>query len=88
MKRYRYHYYDVEVPPDLSQDKEERADIAINQARERARLYITPCSWWATHDDGNTVRVCRISNKPIINPASPSAIAYERCCDPGQLMSE
>ena len=65
MRRFRYHYYNIKIPPEESVDKEERAIMAINDARDIARLYIMPCSWKVLRDDGNTVKVCRISNRPM-----------------------
>ena len=41
----RYHYYRVTVPGDAFNDIKEAAEAAINEARERAKLYITPALW-------------------------------------------
>ena len=34
-------------------------DYAINSARDRARLYVTPCQWTATYDKHNRFIVRR-----------------------------
>lgn len=73
MRRYRYHYYNIEIPPDCSSDPEERFNLAILQAKEQAKLFIVPCDWTKVRDDGNIVRVCRKSRKMIApEPGSPT----------------
>jgi hypothetical protein len=57
--RYLYDYYAVNIPSDCTEDPEERADLAINEARERAALYVIPCEWRIMSDDGENVRVVR-----------------------------
>jgi hypothetical protein len=57
--RYLYDYYVVNIPSDCTEDPEERADLAINEARERAVLYVIPCEWRIMSDDGENVRVVR-----------------------------
>ena len=47
-----YDYYDVEVPGDCADSIEDLADIAINEARERARLYCIPALWTARLVEG------------------------------------
>jgi hypothetical protein len=47
-----YDYYDIEVPGDCADTVEELADIAINEAMERARLYCMPALWSARLVDG------------------------------------
>lgn len=42
--QFRYDYYWVDVPTDLG-TLSERADQAITEAREQARLYVMPCEW-------------------------------------------
>lgn len=42
--KFRYDYYTVDVPTDLG-TMSERADVAINEARETARLWVVPCEW-------------------------------------------
>jgi hypothetical protein len=54
-----YDYYDVDLPSDCC-DESERFDLAVNQAREMARLYVMPCEWRLVSDDGESVRVCRV----------------------------
>jgi uncharacterized protein GlcG (DUF336 family) len=59
VSQYCYDYYHIDVPSDYSEDPEERAETAINEARERARLYCIPCTWTIIDDDGETVLVRR-----------------------------
>jgi len=59
MANYRYDYYSIDIPSDVTEDRRERADMAIDQAREQAKLYVIPCSWEVRADDGNTVQVRR-----------------------------
>ena len=44
----RYDYYIIDVPVDCADTLDALADIAINEARERAKLYCIPCDWSAT----------------------------------------
>lgn len=41
-------YYTVELPGDVYDSLESLADLAISEARERARLYCCPAIWTAT----------------------------------------
>ena len=59
MPQYAYDYYLVEVPSDYSEDPEERENAAINEAKERARLWVVPCEWFVVWDTGELVKVCR-----------------------------
>lgn len=67
-RKYRYDYYTIDVPreafesPDMSEEEtdERQADCAINEAREKARLYVIPCEWRIISQVGDTVRVCRV----------------------------
>ena len=59
----RYHYYTIEVPSDCETDPELRFDLAVNEARERANLYIMPCEWRLIRDNGEDVRICRVSRR-------------------------
>ena len=43
----KYDYYTVAVPGDCADTLAELADVAINEARERARLYAIPAEWLA-----------------------------------------
>lgn len=52
-------YYTVDVPRDFSDDADERFDVAVNEARERAATYVLPCRWRLVWDRGDAVRVCR-----------------------------
>ena len=45
--KYVYDRYRVAVPGDLADDLESLREAAIAEARERARLYVMPCAWWA-----------------------------------------
>jgi len=64
-----YDYYDVEVPGDCADSIEELASIAIDEARERARLYCIPALWTARLIAGVVgdwtvyFRVCRKRHK-------------------------
>ena len=40
-------YYTVSVPGDVYDTVEELADLAINEARERTRIYAMPAVWAA-----------------------------------------
>ena len=61
----RYDYYMIDVPGDCDDSLEGLARIAIDEARERARLYCLPALWTAVRvvgDVGDLVvrfRVCR-----------------------------
>jgi hypothetical protein len=61
----RYDYYTVDVPGDCADSVEELGNIAIDEARDRARLYCIPALWTARRISGEvgdfTVRfqVCR-----------------------------
>ena len=58
-------YYTVKVPGDAADTIQELAELAINEARERAKLYCIPASWTPTLVSGEvgdcevTFRVCR-----------------------------
>lgn len=54
----KYDYYTIEVPSDIT-GPEERASIAIAEAREAAKVYAVPAEWKVLSDDGTTVRVRR-----------------------------
>ena len=58
-KRYIYDYYDVDIPDDCEEDADRRFLLAVNQARDAARIYAIPCLWYLVFLDGNVVRVCR-----------------------------
>ena len=67
-KRLKYDYYTVILPGDLFESMEEFKDYAINEAREKAKLYVIPCSWRVKLISGEIgdweikFRVCRIRN--------------------------
>jgi len=48
----RYDYYDIDVPGDCADTIGDLASIAIDEARERARLWVMPCLWTARHVSG------------------------------------
>ena len=64
-----YDYYTIDVPGDCADTIEELAGIAIDEARDRARLYCLPALWTATRIVGDVgdwtvrFRVCRKRHK-------------------------
>lgn len=52
MSKFRYDYYTVSIPGDLSDDMTVLADQAITEAKERAKLYVMPATWTATRISG------------------------------------
>lgn len=52
-------YTDDELSIIESEIKENRANLAIDIARENAKLYAMPCLWYVISDNGNQVKVCR-----------------------------
>lgn len=56
-------YYTAWVPRDYSENPEERAEVAINEARENMRTYVIPAQWRIVWDRGDYVRVARDSRK-------------------------
>ena len=52
-------YYTVDVPQDCEEDPERRFDLAILEARDRARLCKLPCNWRLVWDSGDSIRICR-----------------------------
>ena len=65
MRRYKYDYYEVDVPGDCADSVEELGQIAITEAEDRTRLYCLPALWIATRVAGVVgdwtvqFRVCR-----------------------------
>jgi hypothetical protein len=55
-----YDYYTVNIPSDCENNPSIRFDLAVMQARENARLYVTPCNWKLISDTGEDVKICRI----------------------------
>lgn len=47
-----YDYYTIEVPGDIYPTLKWLGEVAIDEAKERARLYCIPCEWTATHVRG------------------------------------
>ena len=63
---YDYYWYDPYDSAELVEaygGKEEALDGAIQQVRDRVRLYAMPCSWVAEWI-GDTIRVRRIRHSP------------------------
>lgn len=62
-------YYEVKLPTDLSDSLDDLSSMAINEAKERARLYCVPAEWSAKLIAGEvgegevSFRVCRLRNK-------------------------
>jgi hypothetical protein len=50
--KYLYDQYTIDVPGDCAETIQELGEIAINEARERARLYCMPANWTATRISG------------------------------------
>lgn len=69
MRRFQYDYYTCDVPGDCADSVEELASLAINECRDRARLYCLPALWAAVRVAGDVgdwtvrFRVCRKRNK-------------------------
>ena len=61
----RYDYYMIGVPGDCADSLEELGGIAIDEMRDRARLYCRPAMWTAVRIRGDVgdgtvwFRVCR-----------------------------
>ena len=47
-KRFTYDVYFVDVPKDVTESLEEAKQIAVNEAQDRARLWCSPCEWYAS----------------------------------------
>lgn len=67
MIKYRYDYWMVYLPSDLSDSEEEMFQYAIREAASRSRFYRT-LAWWTvtrvgTHGDFNIYKVRRKSRK-------------------------
>lgn len=75
-KKFVYDYYKVLIPNDLSDDPKYAASVAIDQAREQAKLYCIPCEWTATKIGQNALddiyRVRRKRNRVAESYKSPS----------------
>jgi hypothetical protein len=67
-----YDYYEVDVPGECADFMEDLGDIAINEARDRARLYCMPALWTAEPIAGDvgdftvTFRVRRKRYRPAL----------------------
>lgn len=75
MKRFKYDYYDVEVPGDCADSVEELGQVAIAEAVDRTRLYCIPAIWSAVLVAGEVgdftvqFRVCRKRGNPRLQAA-------------------
>jgi hypothetical protein len=59
-----YDYYTIAIPTDAFATKEEAGSHAIDEARERARLYCMPADWRAVLlSEGGLDFVFRVSRK-------------------------
>ena len=62
-------YYTIDIPGDAYDNMDDVDNAAINEARERAKLYVIPCGWHIVRRTGELgdwnikVRVCRTRNK-------------------------
>ena len=52
-------YIEIDLPDDVTDNADERATLAINQARDHSFIYAMPCQWQIIADDGNTVQIER-----------------------------
>lgn len=59
---YRLVFFDVNVPSDCETDKARRYDLAVMQGKEEAEDYVMPAEWRLIEDDGENLRIVRISN--------------------------
>lgn len=65
-RKYKYDYYTIDLDSGAFDSDEEIRLSAIQEARERVRLYIMPCEWRAEIIAGGLdcfitrVKVCRI----------------------------
>jgi len=56
-------YWTVDIPSDLSENEEERGQLAFMQAEEKSRYWKIPAIWNTVWDNGEQVRVCRKSHR-------------------------
>jgi len=56
---YKFTAYETSEMIDAYGDTEKALDGAIDQARERARLYVIPCQWNAFYNDDDGITVER-----------------------------
>jgi len=62
-------YYTVSLPGDVFDSLEDLSSLAINEAKEKARLYCVPAIWTVkvlageVGDHQVSFRVCRVRNK-------------------------
>jgi hypothetical protein len=67
-RKYVYDHYKVDLRQLVGSDFDSPtlADLAINEARERAKLYVMPCIWYAKEDKNipGLFYVTRKRNKP------------------------
>jgi hypothetical protein len=80
MMPYRYDYYTIDlsnIAPDFTVD--ELAHMAINEARERSRLYVIPCEWQVMATEPSIFRVRRKRHAP----AKPKPLPCIECYGAG-----
>lgn len=58
MRKFAYDYYVVDVPVEVGSE-EERINIAIAEAKDRANIWSTPANWTAKILDEDRVQVRR-----------------------------
>jgi hypothetical protein len=66
LKRFRYDYYEIAIPGDCADTIEALANIAIDEARERTRLYCIPALWvsrWISGEIGDWIVRFRVIRK-------------------------
>ena len=51
-RKYVYDYYTITLPGDMFTDLKDFGDQAIDEARERAKLFCMQCDWVASHISG------------------------------------
>lgn len=85
MKNFIHDYYEVSLPGDWADTLDQLASHAIDEARERTRIYATPATWRAFHVRGEigdsevVFKVCRIRRrKPTFTsiPGSTIGVTY------------
>lgn len=59
----RYEYYTADIPSDAEEDPRRRFDLAVLQAQEHFTFYRVPAEWRKVWDNGEKVRVVRITRK-------------------------
>lgn len=60
MLKAKRNYYTIDLPSDVTEDKDYRMNLAIEEANQRARKYVMPCLWQVIRDTGEKIRIVRI----------------------------